>query len=811
MQASSPLTWRMGVYKFPTSLKLSNDGPIEHLLEDMPPISLGLLGFAALTFFLLMRRINFASVFLFSAVLMMFFAAILDISQGLVRGRRGVDNILALNLVTVREVFYSLAVGLRFLFFWAFAALPPRGEMESDIIPLVQDTSIHAILFKSTATHSACWTRWGILGHALKWTMLAMSIAVTVLQVVWRTVQMFNHSGSVFEAESAMEIIMSGILIIKLLLNTLIAETPSRLTTFLHYLPIFFALAINLGVGIGSLAEYAFSESLVGRFLVSVELYIAMLHMLISTFYPIRMSTHDLKRLSSFKALRLTGMDSVFGGPQGDNGASDTAYPNGPAGTAYPNGPAGTAYPNGPVDTVYPQHGSGAVSLHGGCRTGCKNITSMTPGRQGAVENDEEVKLWNKSEAELGNSPSVVERDIGMPWDQSPITPGAKQSPRWQDPFSTSVMASSPVVTNRPPDVSVESFVTPAPYRRYETDSPVYGLSGTMRGGDFSPSVSRNQFLPSFTTDSSSELDIILREQQALEKSIAALRLSPDPYQSRPDSGFSVQPSARDSGVLGPRSALGSESMRSELSLSNFPPPPGIRRASLVPEVPVIPFNPAQDQNDAGRYSVELLPPRMPAAMAESLKQTLPSSARNSENTITGRGIDSGIQFDVTSFIEGQKKRNSSLSAVKPPETDSDSEGLNSAMIVTVERQLSNARRAQAVRVNGGRLPPSQNFDRSRSPITDRSGASSPSIYQTKPASSMGTEQPEGPAGRSAPSSMLSPAITPAQLRRPQPVGRRKIGLPARPKLDISAPRVRSMDTADEEAYEKPRPAPSAM
>jgi hypothetical protein len=196
------------------------------------------------------------SVVLYSSVFFAFVASIFDLSQILTRGRRNTDSGADLDAVTgliaAREILFAVSVGFRFFFYWIFVAEPPRGETVA-IAPFDPITKL-----LTEEKHSGAWGRWGITGILLKWTLLAITVSITVLQIIWRVVPSDNQLGPVYGAEAAMEIIASALFIIKLLLNTMITPVDPRSKTFRTYLPMIFALSINLGLGIGNVTTCKF-------------------------------------------------------------------------------------------------------------------------------------------------------------------------------------------------------------------------------------------------------------------------------------------------------------------------------------------------------------------------------------------------------------------------------------------------------------------------------------------------------------------------------------------------------------------------
>jgi hypothetical protein len=252
----------------------SNNSQIQDLLADIPIFSVGLLSFGVFTFFFAMKRVNACvihvatrchtysypsscslSVVLYSSVFFAFTAAIFDLGQ-ILTGHHNTDSRPDLDAVTglvaAREILFAVSVGLRFLFFWLFVAEPPRGEA----IRSARSDPI-ARLF-TEETHSGAWCRWGFTGIILKWILLAVTLSILILQIIWRVAPGENRLGPLYGAEAAMEIIGSALFVIKLLLNTLITPITPRSKVLRSYAAMIFALLINLGLGIGNVATCEF-------------------------------------------------------------------------------------------------------------------------------------------------------------------------------------------------------------------------------------------------------------------------------------------------------------------------------------------------------------------------------------------------------------------------------------------------------------------------------------------------------------------------------------------------------------------------
>lgn len=177
----------------------------------------------------------------------MFFGALADLGQLYLQHAYSTEfsSSRAHSLTIIREVLYSISSGLRFLFYWVFVSQPPFCEQDS--APLL-------------GIHSGSWHRWGTTGSFLRWATLAASLSILVFQVLWRIVPLMHQFGPVYDIEGALEITTSAIFIVKLLLNVLLVEASSRRQTLWQYSSVFFALFINVAIGIGNLMHCESSD-----------------------------------------------------------------------------------------------------------------------------------------------------------------------------------------------------------------------------------------------------------------------------------------------------------------------------------------------------------------------------------------------------------------------------------------------------------------------------------------------------------------------------------------------------------------------
>lgn len=223
-----------------------------------------------------------------------------------------------------------------------------------------------------------------------------------------------------------------------------------------------------------------------------------------------------------------------------------------------------------------------------------------------------------------------------------------------------------------------------AVFRRSTTDSPIYGLNGLrasspgigygLPGQRFRESLARNSGTSFASASDSAGIDELLRQQQALDASIAKLRLfnaTPSPTETPERPAFPE--AARQSSDTTTKLSSG------EFSLRNFPMPPFGRGAPGSParsEVPTpetgsprVRWLDVDDLASKGLQRVSsadsglgyLAPPRMPAVMTEGGRRvSVPKSTRGSVDSFTddtGRSpkFDSqGTQYEITSFIGGE-------------------------------------------------------------------------------------------------------------------------------------------------------------
>jgi hypothetical protein len=196
---------------------------------------------------------------------------------------------------------------------------------------------------------------------------------------------------------------------------------------------------------------------------------------------------------------------------------------------------------------------------------------------------------------------------------------------------------------------------TPPKTRGTGTESPVYGLDGIQQSLRPSSQKSRKR------RSSMSSFEELMRQQRALDASIAALRLLTP---SDPEMVFPLRDSGTDGSVTGRRSGRRSRSTRSMTALSTGTAPSEFS-LSVFPEPPEVVERAEGASTRTSAQAVENGAPRTLAVRDDGLRiQTskLPSSPNLHENGgVDGQPstddtrrtkVDSiGTQYDVTSFI----------------------------------------------------------------------------------------------------------------------------------------------------------------
>ncbi|KAF9648523.1 hypothetical protein BDM02DRAFT_2241153 [Thelephora ganbajun] len=612
---------------------LSDDVALDYILADIPFLAVGILAFCTFTFLALTKRLGIMLTTLHLSIITAFIASTLDLSQILQRGRLNTELGLRLDsvrsLIKAREIGYALSSSLRFIFFWIFVAEPPRAERDT---PNAR-----------AGTHSGNWNAWGLVGLILQWSTLCLTLSVFALQVAWRLSKP-DALTNTYSAESAIEVILSAIFLLKLLLNCAHCQVASKWTCMLDYLGFIVPLLFSMGFGVANVMHLRFTETILGRFLQGVNFYILVLCSLLTVFIPPWKPNSG--RVPPFRPLSPKQPASSF----------NVAPPD----VSTPNLSAVQPRSDSPI-IQQPQiyRLSSTAKMSGWLATQRKRLSSFS--HQEDSQDDMNVRLWNQSRAERGASfwenPSkdsyVLDKVYEYPdlyLGTDPFQPPSIKKPKLEAPRLGRGFNKSPTSRYSNLNLSPSDVVGRT---SWQADSPVFGLNGIIRASAGESGAHSQGSMTVADPDRSPDISDLFRKQEELDNSIAVLRLLEDPT-DLPGSPSSSKQSGEPS------------TTRSEFSLSNFPNPPWVdspesdngseSRQSPSPARTTqrLRVNPPSTNTD--NVSFDLVPPRIPISVVEHNRTfSLPVSEIAESDLLvsarTPRFDSQGTQYDVTSFI----------------------------------------------------------------------------------------------------------------------------------------------------------------
>jgi len=672
----SPVTAGGGLPASPFSLATDDD--VEAILAEIPFFSVGILAFAVFTFFLALKRVNLLATYLFVSAFTAFLAAILDLNDILSQRHSvlGLSTASSNPLTIFRDIFFSISVGIRFFFFWTFVATRPRAEPSTQI---QHSTSIFA---RHEGYHSAAWSRWAVPGMVLKWGLLLMTVLILALQIAWR---IKGNGGPIYFAEATLEIVASVLFILKLLMNTWLSTTTPIITMLKYYAAPIVVLMLGIGIAIGNLASFEFSETTLGRFLQAVGLYILLLFLLISTFskqrsYPVLLDAPLQPPVKPDYA------DKSFRGLS-DWQTRQSVFHVTPPTISSPEEPSISNH-----DTIQTQsrrlssRNSNRFSDVGSKLSAWKfkkpNARRMNPDPLRVINLDDPERGYSMEKGRAVSLTSIEEPNTALPYlaVEAP-TPEPKQvlKSQWisntlgQNPSASK--STNTVVESQAPGSSIiqgrRPYETSSIVSYYATarlssstirpkpdgigasaEEPVYGLDGIQPP---SPATIR----PDRPRSSVVSFNEMMRQQQELDDSIAALRLL-TPGDSTPvpstDSSSGVKNETEASRASRSRSvATISASGRSDFSLSVFPDPPEEPSDGFAAAAALAILKQAGTESKTDPVGEKTEPPqlRLLAPYGDSRRKEVPMNVGSVELTIpSGLRVESGgTQYDVTSFI----------------------------------------------------------------------------------------------------------------------------------------------------------------
>ncbi|KAF9474465.1 hypothetical protein BDN70DRAFT_997033 [Pholiota conissans] len=620
----------MSVASFlPTTFPLNAESAINDILTDIPLFCEGVMGIGVFTFLFLTKQVNLLSVFLYMSSFCVFTAATLDLSQVIIRGPQNSSKItISLDSISgflyAREVFLSLSILSLDLFFWQLVSRCPAGERNTRTNEFATSK-----ISRLESMHSASWSRWGIIGTILKYSSLAAVFSVPLLSMLWRLMPTQRKYGSIYVIEATVQTSIMAIFILKLLLNVSISPLDTSWRALQAYIVPITSLLIGLALGISNIIIFAFTEMVLGRFLLAVQVYLLFVHSLFTTFedfkWTVVVQTNPRIKTMPEKSTYIDALPLAY--------SDDKRNPS--------------------PSSLYP----------------------MPPSRQTRFTPQQSVLSRS-----LPSPREYTSSELQHPWrhDETTLTAKAISITSHSEDNDFLNLSESPKIEG-----STKKSLEGKPQE--DNERPVTTMSLSYYAMNYDPSgVEKSNIAETFnsrqssiavleppdrriisaSTSRPSSLDEILRQQNELDKSIAALRLvsmsisSDSPFEN---SSFpSAPPTNQKLAVKDqPRNTLVSRrteslSNRSDFSLSVFPAPPAIPSTENLVET-------HRDQHGMGRETI-----KRHASLNIGVED--PQSSQ----------IDPpGIQYDVTSFI-GDLSEPSRSSQVITLSEDFDNEEITS-------------------------------------------------------------------------------------------------------------------------------------
>lgn len=544
-----------------------------------------------------------------------------------------------------REVFLSLSIGFLDLFFWTLVARCPRGEYVD------KSNDLSTARNRKPSMHSASWNRWGLIGSILKWTSLAASLTVPLLQMVWRLMPGQRKYSSIYVAESTIQTSVMAAFILKFVLNIYTSPLDHWWYAFRNYLVPITALVIGTGLGIGNLILckllaflstmanrfiVSFTETPLGRLLRAVEVYLLIVHSLYTTF-------------QAFSAL-----------PQA---SSKLAH-------SLDTKPLAEKLPV--TDTLPYAYANKTQGLHNRFRL----VTPRTSQGKSRASN---ISWILPRRSLIGNEHELLGRDNESLREEAVIVVDSNKVREDDDPVGTIPMAMSPAMLQpQPPSLNSASMsaskqrsgdrpftAVSLSYYTMDRSSGEYNTSRSLNSNSFNlpkeselnpkpriPDSDRPSIVQS-PQGSITSIDELFRQQTELDKSIAALRLfsmqTDFPRIVAEPSNSAVSAVATRSRSTLTSNKTESLSNRSDFSLSVFPAPPIVPVDEVATKYP----NESARQND-GQKASSVKKGRKEQGKGSDLASFASAVPPSSSKDDRDSKFDSAVtQFDVTSFIGG--------------------------------------------------------------------------------------------------------------------------------------------------------------
>ncbi|KAH9835683.1 uncharacterized protein C8Q71DRAFT_91138 [Rhodofomes roseus] len=675
---------------------LSSHNVVQYILADIPFFCVGILSLGVFTFFIFMKRADSLLFCLHMSVIIAFVSSILDLIQLLVRGAANVNNNADLSsvsgLTSVREVGFALSFGLRFLFFWGFVAQPPPGESRPE-----GNNTLHNGSWRR-------WGLLGLVLEMFTLALVLIDPVLQILYRLITSLHKIGPLYEVESTiQVILSVVFILKIFLNCWVKMLVNENAVPIRKALAgYSAVITALVISGLIGIGNIAMFEFSETIAGRFLQAVEFYILIVFMLSYAFYHLRRrSWNDAskpKQQQSGQPSPVQYMGSFRGLPdfKPEIGRPVISSPE----LLQVIGRDVDA--NNRRPTLL-QRASAASRMSSWMNI--RRLSERVTGRSAVPSPDlEKARLWYHDQAGRSNTEvNAPPRDSAIDVDTPRSATQLRQSP-WQDPVYTSVlpMASSTSIKSASPDAmlsyyggdraassvaldarqsgvlsrafspdapeltvpplthsrsaTIDQSVDDATFAIYE-ESPRSAIGSALSGIDeIIDGYDEGGLRPPsglIRSARSSRISELIRQQEELDKSIVALRLfspagSNDSGDSRPMSFSTSMMLSNRPPFLTERSNSSNDTratrstLTSDLSLSNFPDPPGTSVAAEAPPMPPL----SRDNSTRSRAEDVMLRPESIFVQSEPPAAKRPLSRPDSPTIVTA---DDGLQLNSRS------------------------------------------------------------------------------------------------------------------------------------------------------------------
>lgn len=622
-----------------SSVALSSDSTIEAILSDIPLFCEGIMGIGVFTFLFLTNQVTRLSVFLYGSSFLAFAAATLDLAQVLTRSPRN-NTAQAVGAVAgfiySREVFLSLSIVFLNLFFWILVARCPRGECVDKSNDLSTRRS------QKPSMHSASWNRWGLIGTILKWTSLAASLTVPLLQMVWRLMPGQRRYCSIYVAESTIQTTVTAVFILKFVLNIYISPLDYWWYAFREYFIPITALFIGTGLGIGNLILFSFTETSLGRFLRAVEVYLLIVHSLYTTFQAFSAPCQTSSKLTN--SLGTKPLAEKFA-------VTDTL-------------PYAYAYKTQGLHKQFPLVTPRITPRINQVKSRVPQTSWISPRRNSALLIGNEHELLGRDSENLREEVVMVDSNEVREGDDPLGTVAVTVSAAMPQSRASSPDSAGMALTSNQPSGGRPFTAVSLSYYTMDQSSGDYRTSRLLNTNS-SDLPKESELNPKFRIPDSDKppdispqgsitsIDELFRQQTELDKSIAALRL----FSMQTDfPGMVSEPAEGAVSAVSPRSRntltsnkTESLSNRSDFSLSVFPAPPMVPVDEVATKYPSegARQNEAQKASSTSKVQKENgKDPLIPASLASAVP--LSSSSKDDRDP---KFDSAATHFDVTSFI----------------------------------------------------------------------------------------------------------------------------------------------------------------